>query len=98
MSLGGSINSGLTGYFSNLVATAKREKFWIYGKRKGIEYWFSPIEFNTKLHNGGEWISEVIWILRSPKERVSELKFLMEENKKEIENISETYYNENKEL
>lgn len=98
MSLGGSINNGLSGYFSNLVATAKREKFWIYGKRKGIEYWFSPNEFNTKLHSGGEWIMQVIWILRSPKERIAELKFLMEENKKEIENISETYYQENKEL
>ena len=93
-----SVEIGLTKFYSNLVATGKRESMWIYGKVHGLELWFSPIEFESKLLEGGEWINKVKWLLKSPKERVRELKFFIEEMKKEIEEISEKYYQENSKL
>lgn len=92
------IRIGLTKYYSNLIDTAKRELKWFYGKSHGLEFWFSPKEFESRLSEGGEWISKINWILKSPRERVQELKFFIEEMKSEIEDISKVYYQENSNL
>lgn len=82
-----SINVGLTGRFSSMVETAKREGLWFYGKSCGLEFWLSPVEFEKKLFEGGEWIAKINWLLQSPKVRLSELKFLYEETKEEFNDI-----------
>jgi hypothetical protein len=95
VSNGASIEIGLTKHFSNLVYNAKREMLWFYGKRLGLEFWFSPKEFESMLFEGGNWISEINWILKSPKDRYKELKYFIDEMKQEIEDIAVIYNEEN---
>ncbi len=92
-----SIEIGLTAHYSVLVVTAKRDKLWFYGSRYGLDYWFSPKEFEEKLYEGGEWITKINWLLKSPKERMIQIKYFIEELKKELENIGETIWLEEKE-
>lgn len=82
-----SINIGLTGHFSLMVRTAKRDGFWFYGKSNGLEFWFSPVEFEKKLFEGGQWIGKINWVLRSPRERLAELKILYETAKEEFNDV-----------
>ncbi|HCY76964.1 MAG TPA: hypothetical protein DHV28_13670 [Ignavibacteriales bacterium] len=89
-----SINIGISGYYSALVETARRERLWFYGKN-GLEFWFSPNEFESKLFEGGDWITKINWILRRPKERINEIKYLQDELKKEFDDIVKTYSEEN---
>jgi len=89
-----SIDIGVSGYYSALIETGKREKLWFYGKN-GLEFWFSPKEFESKLFEGGDWIIKINWTLRRPKERINEIKFLQDELKKEFDDIVKTYTEEN---
>ena len=90
-----SVEIGMTRYYSQLIESAKQNRMWIYGKMMGLEFWFSPREFELKLFDGGDWLIKVKWVLKSPRERVRELKYFIEEMKKEIEDISNKYYEEN---
>ena len=89
-----SVEIGLTYYYSNLVEVAKKKALWVYGKYMGLEFWFSPKEFEEKLFQGGDWLNKINWILRSPRERVQELKNFINEMQQEIQDISEKYYQE----
>ncbi len=83
--------------FIELINKARELNLFLYGRRFGMEFWFSPKEFSELALKNSNWVSKIEWTLRDPRERTAELKNYIDLLNQEITDLKTAMYLEEKE-